>query len=453
MDKGVTIMSTVDSKQKAFNSAADKGRIEDVKKYINDDTVDVNWKTDEDGWAALHYACCDGHYEIVELLLNNGADIEVKTGDGDTPLFLACRLGHLSIATFLLDRGAIIDCNLLHQACGRGKVSIVKLLLDRGCTINAVNKCGNTPLHSAFRFCVDTECVVELLNRGADANIKDKDGNTPLLIASSFYSYKDSVAELLAHGADINIKDKDGNTPLHKASYHAHLKKNVSELLAHGANVNIQNKDGDTPLHNASYHDHLKKYVSELLAHGANVNIQNKDGDTPLHRACFSGIDTSVRELLDHGADVAIKNNIGRTPMEVAQYTKQSFITDLLLNSNREKFQRQHVDSVRDAKESIMAEMKVLKSEVAECMIKMTEMEDRLASRFEAMVDRQCAKRLMIADTEMNQSVKKPRIESTLTNGNAPQVEVGGKEDTPMKCGEGTIFSMLNPFRKSWYRS
>jgi hypothetical protein len=79
-------------------------------------------------------------------------------------------------------------------------------------------------------------------------------------------------------------------------------------------------------------------------------------------------------------------------------------------------------------------------------------MEERLASRFEAMLSRQCDnKRLMIEETEMNQpSVKRPRIESaTLTGRNTAQVEVGEKEDKQLRSGERTMFSMFNPFRKS----
>ena len=124
MDKGAT-MSTID-KQHALIYAATYGRIENVKKYLNDKTVNVNWKPEGPGAFALFEACFHGHLEIVELLLNNGADIEVKTDRGETPLLKACRQGHLSITKLLLDGGANIvdyneeDWNPLHEACSRG---------------------------------------------------------------------------------------------------------------------------------------------------------------------------------------------------------------------------------------------------------------------------------------------------------------------------------------------
>ena len=70
------------------------------------------------------------------------------------------------------------------------------------------------------------------------------------------------------------------------------------------------------------------------------------------------------------------------------------------------------------------------------------------------MLNRQCDnKRLMIEETEMNQPcVKRPRIESaTLSDRNTAQVEVGEKEDKQPRSGEGTMFRMFNPFRKSNY--
>ena len=205
--------------QEALNDAAEHGKIEDVKKYLKDDTVNVNCTTNGFGWAALHYACNYGHLEIAELLLDHGANIEVRGIDRhDTPLSVASYQGHLSITNFLLDRGANINvcnkygCNPLHGACESGQESTAKLLLDRGCAINAADEDGDTPLH-----------------RACDEG------------------YSDCVAELLAHEADGTIQNKHGDTPLHRACYNG-LKTCVQELLVHGADGNIKNNDGQTPM-------------------------------------------------------------------------------------------------------------------------------------------------------------------------------------------------------------
>ena len=75
--------------------AADQGRIEDVKSLLNDESVDINGKEDDpEGWRALHWACNRSHRDVVDYLLDNGADIEARTSNWDeTPLSRACSKG------------------------------------------------------------------------------------------------------------------------------------------------------------------------------------------------------------------------------------------------------------------------------------------------------------------------------------------------------------------------
>ena len=68
---------------------------------------------------------------------------------------------------------------------------------------------------------------------------------------------------------------------------------------------------------------------------------------------------------------MTVKNNNGKTPLEKAPSAKQqSMSLHLFLNTQRDKYQKQHdvTDYLRDAKESIMVEMKVFEAEVAECV-------------------------------------------------------------------------------------
>ena len=60
--------SPIIDKQLGLISAAENGRIADVKKYLNDDTVNVNWNYDYE-YTALHWACRNGHRNIAELLM------------------------------------------------------------------------------------------------------------------------------------------------------------------------------------------------------------------------------------------------------------------------------------------------------------------------------------------------------------------------------------------------
>ena len=159
-------MSTID-KQKDLRDAALQGIIGHVKKYLSDDTVDVNGKG-SNGWTALHYACWNEQRDIAELLLDHGADIEAPTFHNYTPLMWACCHGH---------------------------VPTTKLLLERGSNVNAVNNFGHTVLHRACTSTGSKDCVEELLAHGADASIENKDGKTPLDLAQDFKNL--SIVDLL----------------------------------------------------------------------------------------------------------------------------------------------------------------------------------------------------------------------------------------------------------------
>ena len=92
-------------------------------------------------------------------------------------------------------------------------VECVKLLLEHGADINIKENYGWTALHMACRYCNEDssiECVKLLLEHGADVNAKENDGWTALHLACR-YCNEDSSIEcvklLLEHGADINIKN------------------------------------------------------------------------------------------------------------------------------------------------------------------------------------------------------------------------------------------------------
>ena len=67
--------------------------------------VDVN-KCDNDDRSPLYAACQGGYTDIVEVLLENNADINLFTFDGDSPLSISCSAGHSNIVEMLLKGGA-----------------------------------------------------------------------------------------------------------------------------------------------------------------------------------------------------------------------------------------------------------------------------------------------------------------------------------------------------------
>jgi ankyrin repeat protein len=152
-----------------FLSAAETGKLEEVKRYIHQGgMVDV---TDADGWTALMKASYQGHYDIVEYLLENEANVNAKNKHGRT---------------------ALISASAWHP-------SIVKLLVRKGANVNVADNRGRTALMQATYF-YKLEIINFLINSGADLNIKDNDDRTALDWAKK-EEYDDVVKILLKHGA------------------------------------------------------------------------------------------------------------------------------------------------------------------------------------------------------------------------------------------------------------
>lgn len=251
--------------------------------------VDLN-ATNSDGWTALNLAVRARYYEIVKILLKpipsayQSAQVNVKDQVGMTLLLWAAILKNAAIVELLLENGAEMDIRdtqtestVLHWAAAGGDVKVIKLLLEKGAQIDVQNNKGCTALHWAVR------TMFEYMGVGVE-------------------KYEKVVEMLINAGANVNVPENNGNTPLHNAMKNENdMNAIVKILLNHGANVDMQNRKGNTPLHCAIQEGKVND-VKILLKHGANVNIQNNNDETPLLLAKqLSGVKkVIVKKLLKH---------------------------------------------------------------------------------------------------------------------------------------------------------
>lgn len=210
-----------------------KFRHRDVAAFLLASKADVNTRAKDEsftgdgvsgveiGGTCLTWAVQADDKVMVELLLTNEADVNLKDGVGTTPLHLAAQEGHKAMAELLLAHGAEVDPKdeerrtPLHQAAQNGHTEMAALLLAKGADVNAKDKDGNTPLHLTDTIQLNQAMLELLLAKGAKINDRDKHGNTPLLLAAQYCVGDTSVARfLIANGADVNAKNKKGYTPL-----------------------------------------------------------------------------------------------------------------------------------------------------------------------------------------------------------------------------------------------
>ena len=162
--------------------------------------------------ATLHTAAISGDFDIVQLLLANGADVNVKTVGGSypgqTPLHATAYAGHIEIAELLLAYGADVYATdrygytPLRRTVDQGHLVMAEWFINKGASIASRDTSGLTLLHVVAR--TDHFAIAELLiTKGADVNAMDSFGFTPLDYAQG--GEKKMVEMLERHGAICTI--------------------------------------------------------------------------------------------------------------------------------------------------------------------------------------------------------------------------------------------------------
>lgn len=279
------------------------------------------------GYNALHYACQEGHLEIVVTLIFYGATINQCDAVGIPPVLIAGKYGHLSIVALLLRAGGtgltlaeIEDAELLHRASQLGYLEFVEAFLEKGADINQVSiKNHDLPLHHA---CAGghAHIVAHLLQSRSGGTIefdgKNKAGETPLHKAAQAGS-AEAVIALLDAGVQIDATTLNGNSALSLVCGEGHMDVVIC-LLDRGAPltpptfaVNIMvaiyqprpraPRNLVSPIHRACENGHVN-IINLLLDRGEDVESSTFTGESPLVVAIKNGHIDAVRLLLDRGA-------------------------------------------------------------------------------------------------------------------------------------------------------
>ena len=173
--------STSLMKSIAFNDLQIFNKLILIKENLN--IVDLN------GDVALHYACEKyTKFDYVEMLIKNGADVNIANKIGETPLMVACHHQNLQMITLLLKNGAKVNAFdfkgqtalMLATLHGFWRFPVIKLLLKYGANINQTDHNGDCALHYAL-FCRIERAANILINEGCLVDIRNKFGFSPLV--------------------------------------------------------------------------------------------------------------------------------------------------------------------------------------------------------------------------------------------------------------------------------
>ena len=238
--------------------------------------------TDRFGHSPLHFTAFKGNAQILQFLLRNGGNPDVKGRHNSTPL---------------------------HSAAWGRNVAALEVLLEEGADVNAKTDEGETPgMTASLRG--EKDILEILFALSADPHAEDDHGTNLIDLAAAG-----------GHSAIVNLLRKMGvknKNPLHVAAGLGDVKK-VKALLSGGRNVNERDSFGATPLLIAIVSGQ-EEVVDFLLSRKANPKIAAKDGYTLMHGAAFSGKKSMVKKALSLGLGVNSRyGDDGITPTDVAE--------------------------------------------------------------------------------------------------------------------------------------
>ncbi|XP_008206285.1 serine/threonine-protein phosphatase 6 regulatory ankyrin repeat subunit A [Nasonia vitripennis] len=307
--------------------------------------IPVNFNSPQwPGYTPLHFAVEHGNMRVAKLLLQSGADVSLKNGDGATALHIAflkssiCMVDLLLEAHQSLEPGSVNPSNQtglshFHIACSQKNASIVQGFIERGADVNAhVNfdtwdYCGFTPLHMAVHF-RSSDTIGLLIKYGANIAAKEARGSTPLHLAFE-NGYKKIVNLILSSAAQQNNPKNPVNqwslSHFHIACVHNNLDmmKNFLEsgvAVDEAVHVEAHSFPGYTALHFAAEFERVEA-AELLLKWNARVDIKDCDGLTPLHVACQQNF-SKISHLIQQNVDVDSRMHRYELESKVSEFSK-----------------------------------------------------------------------------------------------------------------------------------
>ncbi len=324
-------------KTSSLEKAVQYKNVKEVRRHLNEG-ADVNQK-DENGQTPLHYAAESGYTEVAQTLIERGARVESRDNEGRSPLHLAAETGYTPMMDLLITKGARVhsqDKNgrvALHYAVLGTRNESALLLLSKGAAVDARDKKGWTPLYLAS--INDLPRMVELLvNKGA--NVNPKIGPSPL-VGAVMDGHTQVVRVLLEKKVLVHGPPGAATTPLHLAAEKGYPDI-VRLLLEKKATPNRKDAKGKTPLYYAIYNDRFH-VIQELTDQGVNVDQKIPEG-TLLHLAAERGNVGAASALVRKGAKLELQNSKGDKPLDVAINNRNQRIADLIV---REAIKRREI--------------------------------------------------------------------------------------------------------------
>jgi ankyrin repeat protein len=332
--------------------------------------------------------------KFIDLLLENGANINLTSNDRITVLHFACMINNYRVTKILIERGKKFKINInpkckqgltpLLIATTKNNYFLIKYLLDNGSDPNLSDDNKNTPLMVAcenselgeFMFCTpkDKEDLKKIMyNRVinkpeiTDLTIKEEyeqiyyernNNRTGIKGVVTQCANMHIVELLINNGANLNSQNAYGFTPLMRAveEYNIIL---VEYLINKKVNLELKDLNGFTVLRRAINNPEIEncfcqfqklKIIELLIKSGTNVNSQDNKGFTSLteilyeHNKNNHNNNEIAKLLIKYGADVNLQSIYGTTPLKIAVENDNIEMVKILINNGANIFVKTLLD-------------------------------------------------------------------------------------------------------------
>ena len=227
----------------------------EIINYLLDQGADVNH---ENAWSEspLYSSIRMNNIKIIKIIIKNGGNVNVKNNHGESPLHIAVRIGNIEIIDYLIAQSADPNAkdNLkftpLQNAVARGRLDVAKYLISKGADPNVISWNGETLLHSAVKS-GNLEAVKFLIVKGFDIDAKDNLEKTALDLSLALQQ-KDIIYYLISQKQPANYEQKS--------------KKDSEKVKIIGSKSkpdNVELKEPDSP--NLNYNIDFGRYFALVI--------------------------------------------------------------------------------------------------------------------------------------------------------------------------------------------
>jgi uncharacterized protein len=347
LDAGADADSPNPEGQTALMAVARTGSVEAAEALLEQGAT-VDARESWGGQTALMWASARRHPEMIELLISHGADVDARSLHRDYQRHVTAEGRPKS-----LDSGGFTP---LLYAARENCIACVDVLLANGADIDLPDPDGVSPLLLAIMN-ANWDLAKRLIEAGADVDQWDIYGEAPLFTAVGLRSRHDGgrasidppnetdgltiIRTLLERGANPNMQiffrpanvrgstNTRGSTPLIRAATNADLEV-VQLLLEHGADATLYMADRQTPIHavlaGRAAEAEALKLIEILHSAGTDVDVvalvvhmEEVRGGSALHYAVRKRYKDVIRLLASYGIDMNLKDQDGLTALDYTQ--------------------------------------------------------------------------------------------------------------------------------------